>query len=56
MYSKTVKEFLTGPEKTGLIYTKYSYLYIHIMVPIFYYVAMCYTKSVNFIEFLMEQV
>ena len=38
-----------GPERIGLIYTKYTYSYYGIYL-LFY---MCYAKSVNFIEFLM---
>ena len=41
---------VTGPGKTGLIYTKYSCLYYDAYL-LFY---MCYPKSVNFIEFLMD--
>ena len=41
---------MTGPGKTGLIYTKYTCLYYGTYL-LFY---MCYPKSVNFIEFLMD--
>ena len=42
--------FVTGPGKTGLIYTKYTCLYYGT------YLLFCmrYPKSVNFIEFLMD--
>ena len=41
---------VTGPGKTGLIYTKYmcSYYGTYLLF------CMCYPKSVNFIEFLMD--
>ena len=42
--------FVTGPGKAGLIYTKYTSLYYG-MYLLF---CMCYSKSVNFIEFLMD--
>ena len=41
---------MTGPGKTGLIFTKYTCLYYG-MYLLFY---MCYSGSVNFIEFLMD--
>ena len=41
---------MTGPEKTGLIYTKYTYLYYCISL-IFH---ICYTEPVSVIEFPME--
>ena len=41
---------VTGPERIGLIYTKYTCSYYDIYL-LFY---MCYAKSVNFIEFLMD--
>ena len=41
---------MTGPGKTGLIYTKYTCLYYGTYLLF----CMCYPKSVNFIEFLME--
>ena len=42
--------YVTGPVKTGLIYTKYTCLYYTT------YLLFCkrYPKSVNFIEFLMD--
>ena len=41
---------MTGPEKTALIYTKYTCSYYG-----FYILScMCYTKSVSFMEFLMD--
>ena len=39
-----------GPERIGLIYTKYTYSYYGIYL-LFY---MCYAKSINFIESLMD--
>ena len=39
--------FVTGPEKTGLIYTKYTYSYCGIY-PLF---CACYPISVSFTEF-----
>ena len=42
--------YVTGPGKTGLIYTKYSYLYYDTYLLF----CMCYPKSVNFIAFLMD--
>ena len=42
--------YVTGPGKTGLIYRKYTCLY-HGTYLLF---CMCYPKSVNFIEFLMD--
>ena len=42
--------YVTWPGKTGLIYTKYTCLYYG-MYLLF---CMCYPKSVNFIEFLMD--
>ena len=41
---------MTGSEKAGLIYTKYPYLYYGT----YFLFCMCYTKSVSFIEFLMD--
>ena len=41
---------MTGPGKTGLIYTKYTCLYYSTYLLF----CKCYPKSVNFIEFLME--
>ena len=41
---------MTGPGKTGLIYTKYTCLYYGTYLLF----CMCYPKSVNFIEFLMD--
>ena len=49
-----LKNFLlygvTGPGKTGLIYIKYTCLYYGTYLLF----CMCYPKSVNFIEFLMD--
>ena len=39
---------VTGPEKTGLIYTKYTYLYYGAYL----FFRVCYPNSVSFIEFL----
>ena len=41
---------MTGPGKTGLIYTKYTCLY-YSMCRLF---CMCYPKSVTCIEFFMD--
>ena len=42
--------YVTRPGKTGLIYTKYTCLnYVTYLL-----FCMCYPKSVNFIEFLMD--
>ena len=41
---------MTGPGKTGLIYTKYTCLYYGTYLLF----CMCYTKSGNCIEFLMD--
>ena len=41
---------MTGPGKTGLIYTKYTCMYYGTYLSF----CMCYPKSVNFIEFLMD--
>ena len=41
---------VTGPERIGLIYTKYTCSHYGIYL-LFY---MCYAESVNFIEFLMD--
>ena len=41
---------MTGPGKTGLIYTKYTCLYYG-MYLLF---CICYPKSISFIEFLMD--
>ena len=40
---------MTGPEKTGLIYTKYTSLYDDTYLLL----GMCYTKPVSFINFHM---
>ena len=40
--------YVTGPEKTGLIYTKYTYLYYGAYL----FFRVCYPNSVSFIEFL----
>ena len=37
-------------EKTGLIYTKYTYLYYGM----YHLFCMCHPKSYSFIEFLMD--
>ena len=42
--------YVTGPGKTGLIYTKYTCLYYNMYL----FFCMCYPKSVYFIEFLMD--
>ena len=42
--------YVTGPGKTGLIYTKYNCLY-YVTYLLF---CMRYPKSVNFIKFLMD--
>ena len=42
--------YVTRPGKTGLIYTKYTCLN-YVMYLLF---CMCYPKSVNFIEFLID--
>ena len=39
---------MTGPEKTGLIYTKYTYSYYGAYL----FFCVCYPNSVSFIEFL----
>ena len=41
---------MTGPGKTGVIYTKYTCLYYGTYLLF----CMCYPKSVNFIEFLID--
>ena len=41
---------VTGPEKTGLIYTKYACLYYDTYVMFW----MCYLQSVSFIEFPID--
>ena len=41
---------MTGPGKTGLIYTKYTCLYYGM----YFLFCMCYPASVNFIEFHMD--
>ena len=40
--------YVTGPEKTGLIYTKYTYSYYGAYL----FFCVCYPNSVSFIEFL----
>ena len=40
--------YVTGPEKTGLIYTKYTYSYYGAYL----FFRVCYPNSVSFIEFL----
>ena len=45
-----IHTYVTGPGKTGLIYTKYTCLYYGTYLLF----CMCYQKSVNFIEFLMD--
>ena len=42
--------FVTGPGKTGLIYTKYMCLYYGTYLQF----CTCYPKSVSFIDFLMD--
>ena len=42
--------YVTGPGKTGLMYTKYACLYYGT----FLLFCMCFPKSVNFVEFLMD--
>ena len=42
--------YVTGPGKTGLIYTKYTCLYYGTYLLF----CMCYPKSVNLIEFFTE--
>ena len=44
---------VTGPGNTGLIFICTKYLAC-IMAPISSSIIMCYTKSVSFIEFLMD--
>ena len=39
---------VTGPEKTGLIYTKYTYSYY----VAYLFFCVCYPNSISFIEFL----
>ena len=41
---------MTGPRKTGLIYTKYMCLYYGKYLQF----CVCYLKSVSFIEFLID--
>ena len=50
MYCCSVATYVTGPEKTGLIYIKYTSSYYGT------YLLFCigYTQCVSFIEFLME--
>ena len=45
-----VPYYVTRPEKTSLIYTKYTYSYYGIYL----FVCVCYTKSVSLIEFLRK--
>ena len=40
--------YVTGPEKTGLIYTKYTYSYYGAYL----FFRVCYPHFVSFIEFL----
>ena len=42
--------YVTGPRKTGLIYTKYMCLYYGKYLQFY----VCYLKSVSFIEFLID--
>ena len=42
--------YVTGPGKTGLIYTKYTCLYYGTYLLF----CMCYQKLINFIEFLID--
>ena len=46
-YTRNYK-YVTGPEKTGLIYTKYTYSYYGAYL----FFCVCYPHSVSFIEFL----
>ena len=46
--SITTYMYVTGPEKTGLIYTKYTYSYYGAYLLF----RICYPNSVSFIEFL----
>ena len=45
-----MKPYVTGPGKTGLIYTKYMCLYYGTYLQF----CVCYPNSVSFIEFLMD--
>ena len=47
-YKFRVAIYVTGPEKTGLIYTKYTHPYYGIYL----YFCICYLNSVSFIEIL----
>ena len=49
-YSFHIAIYVTGPGKTGLIYTKHTCLYYGIYLLF----CMCYPESVNFIAFLMD--
>ena len=49
-FSGLLSVVVTGPGKTGLIYTKYTSLYYGMYL----LCCMCYPESVNFMEFLME--
>ena len=46
----TLYTYVTGPEKTGLIYTKYTCSYYGNYILLF----ISFTKSVTFIEFILE--
>ena len=47
LVSNDCSTFVTGPEKTGLIYTKYTYSYYGVYL----FFCVCYPNSVSFIEF-----
>ena len=49
VFAQTVT-YVTGPGKKGLIYTKYTCLYYGTYIQF----CVCYSKSVSFIEFLMD--
>ena len=44
------RTYVTGPGKTGIIYTKYTCLYYDTYLLF----CLCHPQSVNFIEFLMD--
>ena len=48
MSPQGVAIYVTGPEKTGLIYTKYTYSYYGAYL----FFRVCYPNSVSFIEIL----
>ena len=45
---RKISVYVTGPEKTGLIYTKYTHPYYGIYL----FFCVCYPNSVSFIEIL----